>query len=338
MMRLVVSTLTLVCFCCISCLAQKKGAKEQPAKEPIQLKNLADSAGYALGVDVASSLKSRNMMAINQQLIKRAFEDRLGGKPSQIDENECFLILNDYSNQMMILPDSMLPAPEPEESKTDKKGKTSKKADQEPVSDSIILKNLADSAGYALGINMASSLIMQDMTGLNRSLTAKAIASVFANDSLLLKPEACYGILRSYANKMAREKAEAVIKAGENFLVENGKRPEVTTTASGLQYEVLRQGDGPKPIISDIFVAHYRGLLIDGTEFENSYNRGQPLEMGVSQVVRGWVEGLQLMPKGSKYKFYIPYQLGYGLTGAPPVIPGGAVLIFELELLDVKTP
>lgn len=333
MMRVV---LIIFCAALIGCSSSSNAQKgQQKSVQPIVLKNLADSAGYALGVDVASSLKSRKMTAINQVLINRAFEERLAGKPSLIDENECFLVLNDYSNQMMNAPDTVAAVEKPVAGSSKK---LSKKAGSKssPVPDSIILRNLADSAGYALGINMANSLLMQDMTGLNRSYTRIAIASVFAGDSSMLRPEHCYGILRNYANQMAREKAAAVIKAGEDFLAENARRPEVKTTASGLQYEILREAEGPKPMVSDIFVAHYSGKLLDGTEFDNSYNRGQPLEMGVSQVVRGWVEGLQLMSKGSKYKFYIPYQLGYGLAGSPPAIPGGSVLIFELELLDIK--
>lgn len=311
-----------------SCLGSRK-----VKTEPIVLSNHADSAGYALGVDVAISLQSRKMNGINQPLIRRALEGFLRGDSSLIEENECFMVLNDFSTKMMNA-DTVV---DNDNSEVKKKGrkitrhKKSKKG-EEPIQ----LQNLADSAGYALGINIANSLRMQDMTSINRSLIYAAIDRVFANDSLLIKPEDCYGILSSYASKMARQKAEAIIKAGESFLAENGKRPEVKTTASGLQYEIIRQGEGEKPGPNDVFVAHYRGTLIDGTEFDASYNRNQPLEYGVSQVIKGWTEGLQLMPVGSKYRFYVPYQLGYGLNGAPPTIPGGAALIFEVELLEVK--
>ncbi|HLG41431.1 MAG TPA: FKBP-type peptidyl-prolyl cis-trans isomerase, partial [Chitinophagaceae bacterium] len=126
------------------------------------------------------------------------------------------------------------------------------------------------------------------------------------------------------------------IDAGNAFLENNKKRPGVKVTASGLQYEVITEGTGIKPAKADTFVCHYRGTLIDGTEFDASYNRGQPLIYPVTAVIPGWTEGLQLMPAGSKYKFYIPYKLGYGVFGSPPAIPGGAALIFEVELLDVK--
>jgi FKBP-type peptidyl-prolyl cis-trans isomerase FklB len=311
-----------------SCFSSRK-----QKTEPIQLSNLADSAGYALGVDVASSLQSRKMTGINQPLIRRALEGFLQGDSSLIDENECFMVLNDYSTKMMSA-DSVV---EKDNTQEKKKGKNKiRKKKSKKGEEPILLLNLADSAGYALGINIANSLKMQDMTGLNRPLIYSAIKSVFAKDSLLIKPEDCYAILSSYGSKMARQKAEAIIKAGESFLAENAKRPEVKTTPSGLQYEIIRQGEGEKPGPHDVFVAHYRGSLIDGTEFDASYNRNQPLEYGVSQVIKGWTEGLQLMPVGSKYKFYIPYQLGYGLNGAPPTIPGGSALVFEVELLEVK--
>lgn len=302
---------------------------KKPAPAAPVLHNLADSAGYALGVDVASSLKSRKMTGINRAYIRRALEEHLQGKPSLIDENECFLVLNEYSSRTMN-GDSLVASAAPVKKAPVKKNAT-------PKTDSIRLQNLADSAGYALGINISNSLKMQDMTGLNRDLTFYAFDRVFAGDSLLIQPEACYPILHQYASTMAREKAAAVIREGEEFLKKNALRPEVKTTASGLQYEIIREGEGPKPTAQDIFVAHYRGTLLDGTEFDASYNRNEPLEYGVSQVIKGWTEGLQLMSKGSKYKFYIPYQLGYGLNGSPPVIPGGAVLIFELELLDFKS-
>ena len=134
---------------------------------------------------------------------------------------------------------------------------------------------------------------------------------------------------------MQESKSKPTIEAGKNFLSKNKARPEVKTTASGLQYEVITEGTGIKPTALDTFVCHYRGTLINGTEFDASYNRGQPLVYPVAGVIRGWTEGLQLMAVGSKYKFYIPYDLAYG-TNDNGQIPGGSTLIFEVELLDVK--
>ena len=136
-------------------------------------------------------------------------------------------------------------------------------------------------------------------------------------------------------NEAQAAKAKPNITAGEKFLAQNKTKPGVKTTASGLQYEVIKEGTGVKPTAADTVVAHYSGKLLNGTEFDNSYKRGQPLTIPVSGVIKGWTEALQMMSVGSKYKLYIPYQLGYGLNDMGP-IPAGSVLIFEVELLDVK--
>ncbi len=133
----------------------------------------------------------------------------------------------------------------------------------------------------------------------------------------------------------SREKLDAEIKRGQAFLDENKKRPEVTETASGLQYEVLKQGDGPKPSATSKVNTHYHGTTIDGKVFDSSVQRGQPISFGLNQVISGWTEGLQLMPVGSKYRLFIPYNLAYGERGAGGAIPGGAALIFEVELLGI---
>jgi FKBP-type peptidyl-prolyl cis-trans isomerase len=131
-----------------------------------------------------------------------------------------------------------------------------------------------------------------------------------------------------------REKIDAEKAKGKAFLEENKKRPEVTETASGLQYEVLVPGSGEKPTASSKVTTHYTGSTLDGNVFDSSVRRGQPLSFGLNQVIRGWTEGLQLMPVGSKYKFYIPSDLAYGDGGAGGSIPGGATLVFEVELLS----
>lgn len=125
-------------------------------------------------------------------------------------------------------------------------------------------------------------------------------------------------------------------EAGKTFLEENAKREGVTTTASGLQYEVVTEGTGPKPTADDKVTVHYKGTLIDGTTFDSSYDRGQPASFGVTQVIKGWTEALQLMPVGSKWRLVIPSELAYGERGAPPRIGPGAVLVFEVELLGIE--
>jgi FKBP-type peptidyl-prolyl cis-trans isomerase FkpA len=307
----------------------KKPVKSvKPVTKPViaqpALNNLSDSAGYALGVDVATSLLAQNMTKINRPLITKGLNEVLDGKPSLIDENECFMVLSNYSTRM----------------KEEKEKKSTAKPVAKPATKTVtpskaLMKTLADSAGYALGVNIATSLNYQDMAGINRALISRSLNDVMNGKPSLIPKEACVPILNRYAAVVSREKAIAVISTGEAFLEKNKLRPEIKTTASGLQYEVIKEGTGIRPTAVDTFVAHYRGTLIDGTEFESSYEH-QPITYPLRGVVPGWTEGLQLMTVGSKYKFYIPYMLGYGARGMPPTIPGGAVLIFELDLLDVK--
>jgi FKBP-type peptidyl-prolyl cis-trans isomerase len=127
-----------------------------------------------------------------------------------------------------------------------------------------------------------------------------------------------------------------MMDAGKKFLEDNAKKAGVKTTPSGLQYKVLTEGTGKKPKGTETVTVHYRGTLIDGTEFDSSYKRGESISFALNRVIAGWTEGLQLMPTGSKYEFYIPYNLAYGERGAGSVIPPYATLIFEVELLGVK--
>ena len=133
----------------------------------------------------------------------------------------------------------------------------------------------------------------------------------------------------------AAERGKAARVEGERFLAENAKRPGVTVTASGLQYEVVNQGTGRRPRATDTVSCHYEGTLIDGTVFDSSYRRGEPAAFGLNQVIKGWTEGVQLMQEGAKYRFYIPWQLAYGERGAGADIPPYAALVFTVELLKV---
>ena len=197
------------------------------------------------------------------------------------------------------------------------------------------LKTLNDSASYAIGLSMASFYKQQGIPNLNTALIAKACNDVYGNKPTLLNEGSANEIMNRVMTKIQEEKVKPTIEAGMAFLAENKKKPGVKTTASGLQYEVITEGQGIKPTAMDTFVCHYRGTLLNGTQFDASYDRGQPLVYPVTSVIKGWTEGLQLMPVGSKYKFYIPYNLAYG-TFDNGQIPGGSMLIFEVELLDVK--
>lgn len=194
-----------------------------------------------------------------------------------------------------------------------------------------VLKTNSDSISYAIGLSVVNFYKEQGIN-LNPTLVAKAITDIKANKKPLLTEEQSNLLFMCHSNPQLCE----YVKEGEAFLAENKKKSTIKVTPSGLQYEIVRQGNGPKPAATDTVIAHYAGSLISGAEFDNSFKRGSPLTIAANRVIKGWTEGLQLMPVGSKYKFYIPYQLGYGLNDQGASIPGGSVLVFEVELLGIK--
>lgn len=197
-----------------------------------------------------------------------------------------------------------------------------------------VLKTLNDSAMYAIGLSVINFYKQQGITKFNTNLITKAINDAMNNKPVLMTPDQCNDAIIKLINQPLEAQAQPNIVAGRNFLAKNKTNPKIKTTPSGLQYEVIREGTGPKPVATDSVEVNYKGTLIDGTEFDNSYKRGQSITFPLNQVIRGWTEGLQLMPAGSMYKFYIPYELAYGLNGAGS-IPPGATLIFEVELIKV---
>jgi len=195
------------------------------------------------------------------------------------------------------------------------------------------LKTLEDSANYAMGLSVANFYKQQGVTKINSTLVTRGISDAMSGKQPLLND--AQTVLMTYLDKQQMTKSKPNIDACNNFLADNKKKQGIVTTASGLQYEVITQGSGPKPTVKDTVVCNYKGTFLDGTEFDNSYKRGTPIEFSVTRVIRGWTEVLQLMPAGSKYKVYVPYQLGYGNSDYNG-IPGGSLLIFEIELLSVK--
>jgi len=197
-----------------------------------------------------------------------------------------------------------------------------------------VLKNSLDSMSYAIGLLDGNFFKSQGIKNVNPAVLAKGF-----NDALggapLMTPEQADQCVRREMQKQAVEKIKPTILEGEKFLLANAKKAGVKTTASGLQYEVLQEGTGAKPKDTNTVKVHYEGYLLNGRKFDTSKDRGQPAEFPLNQVIRGWTEGVQLMSVGSKYKFYIPYQLGYGEMGSGETIPGGSVLIFEVELIEI---
>lgn len=197
------------------------------------------------------------------------------------------------------------------------------------------LKNANDSTSYAIGIGIANFYGHQGVNHLNTALIARAIQDVFGKKNVLLDDDQANKVIMDYLGKIELEKAKPVIEEGEKFLAENKKKKGVITTRSGLQYEVIKNGTGPLPSDTATVLCHYKGQLLNGEEIDNSYARGEPATFQVNGVIEGWTEALQLMPVGSTYKLYIPHYLAYGTTDRHP-IPGGSVLIFEIELLGIK--
>lgn len=192
-----------------------------------------------------------------------------------------------------------------------------------------------DKVSYALGMSIGHQLQQMNATDLNIDDFAQAITDVFNGDAKLSDAEAQVAV-QDFFSRKAEEQAKAAKAEGENFLAENAKKEGVKTLPSGLQYKVLREGDGRKPSATDKVECHYEGTLINGEVFDSSYRRGETATFGLNQVIKGWTEGLQLMQEGAKYRFFIPYNLAYGEHGAGQSIPPYAALIFDVELIKVK--
>ena len=199
----------------------------------------------------------------------------------------------------------------------------------------IVLKNSLDSLSYAIGVLDASFFKQQGIDKLNYSIMSQAVQAVIEGKEPIMSAQLCDQTLRSKMQEASMKKIEPAVSEGKKFCAENKKRPEVKETPSGLQYEVITLGTGPMPKDTNTVKVHYTGTLLNGTKFDSSRDRGEPAEFPLNGVIPGWTEGVQLMPVGSKFKFYIPYNLAYGTQGSPPVIPGGATLVFDVELLEI---
>jgi len=200
------------------------------------------------------------------------------------------------------------------------------------------LQSNLDSFSYALGMNIANNLKAQGVENISGAAMQKAMEDVFQKKQVSLTDEQANKLIQGAFQGNASKKVNIEKAKCAQYLDGNKKRAGVIALPSGLQYEVLKKGDesSPMPRLQDTVVAHYAGTLIDGKEFDNSYKRGEPLTIPVGGVIRGWTEALQLMHIGDKWRVYIPSELGYGDRGAGADIPGGAALVFEMELLEIK--
>lgn len=193
-------------------------------------------------------------------------------------------------------------------------------------------------ASYGIGLQMGEQLAANPFEGLEIEAAQAGLFDAFNKQELQVDPQDLQAAFQEIQQKMQAAQAEQskeVIAAGEAFLADNAKRDEVTVTESGLQYEILEAGEGDKPTADSTVRTHYHGTLIDGSVFDSSYDRGQPAEFPVGGVIKGWTEALQLMPVGSKWRLYVPYELAYGERGAGGAIGPYSTLVFDVELLDI---
>ena len=201
------------------------------------------------------------------------------------------------------------------------------------------IKTDADKVSYGIGLQLGQQVKGQSFPEFSLDALMIGLSDIF-NEKPLRFPEdemqAAFSAINQQVQAETENAAESNKAAGQAFLEDNAKKDGVITTESGLQYEIITEGTGPKPAQSDMVVTHYHGTLIDGSVFDSSVSRGEPAQFPVNGVIQGWIEALQLMPVGSKWRLTIPSDLAYGDQGSAPVIGPGATLIFEIDLLEIK--
>lgn len=305
----------IICAAMISATTVFSQTTKPPVKaaapKPV-LKDLRDSASYTAGIFIVNRYLPQGISGFNTAIIARAINDLQAGKKRLINDSDADKVILAYRQMLM----------------------TKINTAAKPVAPVVVLKNLRDSASYVAGIFMIGFFKSVDVTNLNSAVVAKAVNDLQTGKPRLLTDNQANKAVMDYQYKLQVIKSKANIEAGEKFLAENKKRPEVTTTASGLQYEIITQGEGPVPQNGDVVNCNYRGTYIDGKEFDNPARAGKPVSFSVNGVIKGWTEALLMMPVGSKWKLYVPYQLGYG-PGDYRDIPGGSVLIFDIELVSI---
>jgi FKBP-type peptidyl-prolyl cis-trans isomerase len=211
-----------------------------------------------------------------------------------------------------------------------------------PKSQPLVLKTQKDKSSYAMGMNIGAGLRKQ-LIDIDPAILSRGLRDAFSNGKTVLTEDEARTVLTQLQNDLRKKQQEAGQQAGAAnksqglaFLEANKAKEGMVTLPSGLQYKVLQGGTGPKPVATDQVVCNYRGTLLDGTEFDSSYKRGQPATFPVNRVIKGWTEALQLMPEGSKWQIFVPAELAYGDSGAGPQIGPGATLIFEIELISIQ--
>lgn len=192
-----------------------------------------------------------------------------------------------------------------------------------------------DKLSYALGLSMGGNFMRSGIESLNYDDFAAGVKAAYAGDHSQMTVDEAKRVVNEFFAEMEAKLQDVNKKAGEQYLAENAKRPEVHTTASGLQYEIIKEGEGASPKVTDKVTVHYTGALIDGRVFDSSVERGEPTTFGVSQVIPGWVEALQMMKPGAEWRIFVPSNLAYGPQGAGGIIGPNMTLIFDIKLIKV---
>jgi FKBP-type peptidyl-prolyl cis-trans isomerase FklB len=212
---------------------------------------------------------------------------------------------------------------------------TTAKSTPKPIAKPVF-KSTLDSASYSFGITMASNMKKDGLNAINYDLMMQGMKDAFNDKPFALTTQGSQSAINNLFVTLSKKKFGPAIAEGTAFLENNKKQPGVQVTASGLQYQVITKGTGIMPKATDSVLVHYKGTLLNGKQFDSSYDRNEPISFLLNGVIAGWTEGVQLMPAGSKYKFFIPYNLAYGERGAGQDIPPYSTLVFEIELLKVN--
>src|SRR4030095_4574820 len=289
----------------------QKPAAPKPVT-PKLLKDLRDSASYTAGIHIVNKYRSQNIYNFNGAVVAKACNDMQSNNQQLISNSDADNAVMAYQSQLMADP---------------------KKTVKPPVT-GVILNDMRDSASYAAGIYLINFFREFDITNFNPAIITIAINDLQSQKKPLMSDSLANMVAMRYQSKLQEIKNKPTIDAGKKFLAENKKRPGVKVTPSGLQYEVITAGTGKKPTKKDKVSCNYTGAFIDGTLFNNSYEMGGPISFDVNGVIKGWTEALQMMPVGSKWKLYVPYNLAYG-PGQYQTIPGGSALVFEIDLLGI---
>ncbi len=215
-------------------------------------------------------------------------------------------------------------------------GKKKNKKDLKTTTQTPMFTTELDTVSYSLGVSFANSVKNAGLDTINLVALNKAFNDVLSNQKLDIETQQADMILNQFFAKKQQEAGSKGRQAGEEFLAANAKKSGIVTTTSGLQYQIMTAGTGPKPLATDKVKTHYHGTLIDGKVFDSSVDRGEPAVFGVNQVIPGWVEALQMMPVGSKWRLFVPANLAYGDRGAGNDIKPGSALIFEVELISIE--